>query len=292
MARILVFLMGVFVSCLLIAGEKQAGECELTELTFTVIPKKNIDEQIREYQPLMALISEGLGMPVEMVRASSYESVIDSVVSGGADIAVLGPAAYMIAHRRNPGIEAFASLAVDGGHFTPTGSFYNSILIVNGDSAATTAGDLQGARIALGDPASTSGALVPKALFPETVGVPFNQFFGARVFTGGHDKAMDTLLAGQADAAFVSSARADEYLEHGVISKNSFRVLWRSPPLHYDPFVLRSDICPEVRRNLMDLMTTPSPRLREFLESQLSSGITRVTHEDYRAIGELIPVGP
>lgn len=122
--------------------------------------------------------------------------------------------------------------------------------------------------------------------------MPFNRFFGAQVFTGGHDKAMDILLAGHADAAFVSSARADEYLEHGVISKNSFRVLWWSPPLHYDPFVLRSDVCPQVRRELMDLMTTPSPRLRKFLESQLASGITRVTHEDYQAIGELIPVGP
>lgn len=292
MVRVMVILMGIFISGVLAAGEKQAGGCEITQLTFTVIPKKDIDEQIREYQPLITLISEGLGAPVEMVRASSYESVIDSVVSGAVDVAVLGPAAYMIAHGRNPGLEAFASLAIDGGHFTPTGSFYNSILIVNGDSSATTAEDLRGARLALGDPSSTSGALVPKTLFPKAVGVPFDQFFAAQVFTGGHDRAMDTLLEGQAKAAFVSSARADEYLERGVISKDSFRVLWRSPPLHYDPFVLRSGVCPEVREKLLDLMTTPSPRLREFLESQLASGITRVTHEDYQAIAELIPAGP
>ncbi len=288
MVRVMVFLVGVSVSCFLTAGEKQAGECELSGLTFTVIPKKDIDEQLKEYQPLMTLISEGLGVPVEMVRASSYESVIDSMVSGAVDVAVLGPAAYMIAHRRNAGIEAFASLAVDGGHFTPAGSFYYSILIVRGDSDATAARELRGARVALGDPSSTSGALIPKAVFPDAVGLPFGQFFGARVFAGGHDKSMDALLAGTVDAAFVSSARADEYLKRGMISRDTFRVLWRSPPLHYDPFVFRGDLCHSVRQGIIDLMTTPSERLQDFLESQHASGITRVTHGDYEALDRLM----
>lgn len=288
MVRIMVLLVGVFVSSFLIAGEKQVGECKLTGLTFTMVPKKNIDDQLKEYQPLMTLIREGLGVPVEMVRASSYESVIDSVVSGAVDVAVLGPAAYMIAHERNPGIEAFASLAIEGGHFTPAGSFYNSILIVRGDSEATAARELRGARVALGDPSSTSGALIPKAVFPGAVGLPFGRFFGARVFAGGHDKSMDALLAGQVDAAFVSSARADEYLKRGVISRDTFRVLWQSPPLHYDPFVFRGDLCRSVRQEIIDLMTTPSERLRDFLESQNASGITGVTHGDYQALERLM----
>ncbi|WP_418287579.1 PhnD/SsuA/transferrin family substrate-binding protein [Marinobacter salinus] len=49
-------------------------------------------------------------VPVEIVRASSYESVIDSVVSGAVDVAVLGPAAYMIAHRRCITILSFSAV--------------------------------------------------------------------------------------------------------------------------------------------------------------------------------------
>lgn len=288
MVRMVAFLIGVFITSCLAASETPEGECKLTELTFTLIPKKNIDEQLREYRPLMAHISEGLGVPVEMVRASSYESVIDSVVSGAVDVAVLGPAGYLIAHRRNPGIDAFASLAVEAGHFTPAGSFYHSILIVSGHSEVDTAVDLRGARIALSDPSSTSGALIPKTLLPEVIGAPFDRFFGAQVFAGGHDKAMDALLAGQVDAAFVSSARADEYLKRGIISRDTFRVLWQSPPLHYDPFVFSSGLCHSVRQGIIDLMITPSGRLQDFLESQHASGITRVTHEDYRALDRLM----
>lgn len=288
MIRLTVLLVGIFVSNFLMAGEKQDNECKLTGLTFAMIPKKNIDEQLKEYEPLMTLISEGLGIPVETVRASSYESVIDSVVSGAVDVAVLGPAAYMIAHKRNPEIEAFASLAIDGGHFTPAGSFYYSLLIVRGDSGVTTARELRGVRVALSDPSSTSGALIPNAVFPSAVGLPFGQFFGARVFAGGHDKSMDALLAGRVDAAFVSSARADEYLKRGIISKDTFRVLWQSPPLHYDPFVFRGDLCRSVRQEIIDLMTTPSERLRSFLESQNASGITRVIHRDYQALERLM----
>ncbi|WP_372994508.1 phosphate/phosphite/phosphonate ABC transporter substrate-binding protein [Marinobacter sp.] len=288
MPRFVGFLIGLLAPFMLLAEATMPAECDVAELTFTMIPKKNIDEQLQEYVPLIALISDTLGVPVEVVRASSYESVIDSIVSGGVDVAVMGPAAYMIARGRNAGIEPFASLAVDGGHFTPEGSFYNSILIVGSDSTVSEPEDLKGARIALGDPSSTSGAVVPKALFPEVVGVPFDRFFGALVYAGGHDKAMNALIDRQVDAAFVSSARADEYLKRGMIGTDSFRVLWRSPPLHYDPFVFRSDLCHSVRQQVLDLLTTPSPRLRDFLESQHASGITRVQHEDYQALERLM----
>lgn len=283
MLRLFALLLGLTIPLMLVAEEKPSV-CEVTRLTFTVVPKKDIDEQLQEFQPFLALLSDEFGVPVDLIRASSYESAIDSIVSGAVDVAMLGPASYIIARRRNPGIEAFASLAVEAGHFTPEGSFYNSMLIVNGGTGVEHREDLRGARVALGDPSSTSGAVIPKATFPEVVGVPFDRFFGALVYAGGHDKAMDALLGSNVDAAFVSSARADEYLRRGIISADSFRVLWRSTPLHYDPFVFRNDLCHSVRQKLLELMTTPSPRLRDFLDSQHAIRITPVRHEDYQAL--------
>lgn len=287
MLRLFALLLGLTLPLMLVADEKPSV-CEVTRLTFTVVPKKDIDEQLQEFQPFLALLSDEFGVPVDLIRASSYESAIDSIVSGAVDVAMLGPASYIIARRRNPGIEAFASLAVEAGHFTPEGSFYNSMLIVNGGTGVEHREDLRGARVALGDPSSTSGAVIPKATFPEVVGVPFDRFFGALVYAGGHDKAMDALLGSNVDAAFVSSARADEYLRRGIISADSFRVLWRSTPLHYDPFVFRNDLCHSVRQKLLELMTTPSPRLRDFLDSQHATRITPVRHEDYQALEGLM----
>jgi len=90
------------------------------------------------------------------------------------------------------------------------------------------------------------------------------------------------------DAAFVSSSRVDEYLARGVINEKTFRVIWRSSPLHYDPFVFRSGLCEAVKRKIEILMTTPSDRRRAFLESQQATDITRVDHSDYRPLERLV----
>lgn len=288
MIRVLAILVALMAPWSNAVAESRQATCQTDSLTFTLIPKKNIDEQLREYRPLISLIREGTGLPVDMVRASSYESVIDGVVSGAAEIAVLGPAAYLIAYRRNPGIEAFASPAVEGGRFTPAGSFYHSILIVRNEGVFTEPAALRGARIALSDPSSTSGTLIPKASFPQVVGVPFDRFFGAQVFAGGHDKALDALLEKKVDAAFVSSARADEYLKRGRITEDSLRVLWTSPALPYDPFVFSSDLCPGLRHTITRLMTSPSDRLRAFLEGQHASGINRVDHGAYEVLEDFL----
>ncbi|MDR9424683.1 MAG: phosphate/phosphite/phosphonate ABC transporter substrate-binding protein [Marinobacter sp.] len=262
--------------------------CSVERLVFSMIPKKDIDEQLREYQPLISLLSEGLGMPVEVVRASSYQSVMDSLVSGALDVAVLGPAAYVRVRSQNPDIEAFASLAVQSGHFTPAGSFYYSVLLVNRDSEATEPGDLEGARVALTDPNSTSGALIPQTEFADAIQRPLHRFFARQVYAGSHDKAINALLADKVDAAFVSSSRVDEYVARGMVGPDRFRVVWKSSPLHYDPFVFRSDLCEPIRRNVERLMTTPSKQRRQFLDSQQATEITRVSHEDYRPLERLI----
>ncbi|XKH02219.1 phosphate/phosphite/phosphonate ABC transporter substrate-binding protein [Marinobacter nauticus] len=270
------------------AAGQATENCTADRLLFTMIPKKDMDEQLVEYQPLIALLREGLGMQVEVLRSSSYESAVDALVSGAVDVAVLGPAAYIMARSRDAGIEPFASLAVQPGSYTPAGSFYYSLLLVNADSPSRQPADLQGARVALTDPASTSGALIPKTEFSDVVNRSLPAFFGGQLYAGGHDKAMDALIADDVDAAFVSSSRVDEYVSRGVIGEDGFRVIWRSSPLHYDPFVFRSGLCDSLKRKIETLMTTPSQQRRDFLDSQQATDITRVDHSDYRPLERLV----
>ncbi|WP_258189652.1 PhnD/SsuA/transferrin family substrate-binding protein [Stutzerimonas nitrititolerans] len=97
------------------------AEGDTESLRIALIPKKGIEELISEYQPLIAYLSDELGMPVEVVPTRSYESVIDAIVSGGVDIAWLGPASYLIAKQRDPHIEPFARLTLEEGYFTAAG---------------------------------------------------------------------------------------------------------------------------------------------------------------------------
>jgi diguanylate cyclase (GGDEF)-like protein len=61
-------------------------------------PGGDPDQGRRSHDPrapaLVERLSKAAGVPVELVISASYESVVDAIVSGGADIARLGPALY------------------------------------------------------------------------------------------------------------------------------------------------------------------------------------------------------
>ncbi|HCF2889729.1 TPA: PhnD/SsuA/transferrin family substrate-binding protein, partial [Pseudomonas aeruginosa] len=112
---------------------KATADCTQQSLRLAVIPKKEMAVLVNEYQPLLQRLRQELSMPVEIVPMSSYESVIDAIVSGGVDVAWMGPASYLLAHQRDPNIEPFASLTIDEGHFTPAGHHYQALLLTRSD---------------------------------------------------------------------------------------------------------------------------------------------------------------
>lgn len=256
------------------------AECSQQSLRIAVIPKKNMAVLLKDHQPLLERLGNELGMPAELVPASSYESVIDAIVSGGVDIAALGPAAYLLAHQRDPEIEPFASLTINKGYFTPAGHHYQALLLVRRNSDFDL-DKLRGKLGALSDPASTSGSVVPNAEFSDLVGMPLRQFFGSLTYTGSHDKSLDALLEGKVDAAFVASEHADAYLNTGRIGRDTFNVLWRSNDIYYDPYVFSSSLCPEYKARIRKAMLEDQEGLAVFLDSQSASGFTPVSHAEY-----------
>lgn len=257
-----------------------SAECRQASLRLAVIPKKDMQVMMREYQPLLKRLRADLRMSVEMVAMNSYESVIDAIISGGVDIAWLGPASYIEAWRREPGIEPFASLTLHQGHFTPAGHHYRSLLVVRRNTASDVA-SLRGSFVALSDPASTSGSLVPKTEFAGHIGEPLERFFGAVSYSGSHDNALETLLRGKVDAAFIASVRADAYLEQGRLTPDTLDVLWQSEPIYYDPYVFSARLCQQLKDKIRQSMLDNPEGLRAFLKSQHASGIAPVGHAEY-----------
>ena len=272
---------------LLIAAPLHAdGRTE--RLRIALIPKKSMEELMGEHQPLVAYLSEGLGIPVELVPTRSYESVIDAIVSGGVDIAWLGPAAYLIAKQRDARIEPFARLALEEGHFTAAGHYYRSILLVRRASGVSRMSQLKGGRVALTDPASTSGSLIPNNEFVAAAGTRLEHFFAAQVYAGSHDNALDALLEGRVDAAFVASVRADDYLQSQRMERDTLRVLWRSEPIHYDPFVFSGGVSPALKRRVSELMFANPPALAAFFASQQATGLVAAGDADYERLRRYI----
>lgn len=257
-------------------------------LHFAAIPKKDLQQQYREFEPMRARLQQVLGIPVRTVRVHSYQAVVEGLLSGAIDLAELGPAAYLRARARDPQIRALAAYRFRGGPFTVEGSYYNAVLLVRTQAPIADLRALAGRTVALTDPGSTSGALIPQTEFRREIGQALADYAGRLVYAGSHDRALEALLAGRVDAAFVSSRRADDYISQGRASAGELRELWRSRPIHYDPFTVSSRLCAPLQAAIRRVLLTDSPAQQALLQAKGAVGLVAVSDEDYRWLEPLL----
>lgn len=285
------FLLGLSLS--LFVASIQAQACENPKIIrLSLIPLKNAESQATEFRPLVAALEENLKKPVELILAPSYGAVIEGLLTASIELAELGPASYAQAKARDPGVTAFASLIQRVGPHTPSSDSYRSLLIVRRDKNFNGLASLRGKSISLIDPASTSGALIPRQVISKLMGMPFERYFGRITFAGSHDRAIQAVQKGFVDAAFVSSSRLDEALRKGSVRPDEISVQWNSAPIPYDPFVYRGQLCQPVIDKIKQAFFLNSTSLQGMLRSMNAEGFNHVNDDTYREIREIYASQP
>lgn len=261
-------------------------------LRLALIPKKNSESQLAQYRPLVLRLEKALERRVEIIPSASYGTVIEGLLSGSVDLAELGPASYAIAKNRGADISAFASFSLKKGPYTDSSSHYRSLLIVRRDKGLDKIERLRGTTLSLTDPASTSGAILPRQAISKVTGMPLESFFQRVTFAGTHDRAIAAVQKGLVDAAFVSSARLDEAVQGGTLQPSEISVLWQSSLIPYDPVVLRNQLCPALAGKIRQVFLGDTKALQGMYRELGMSGFTPVSDEQYREIRELFPARP
>jgi len=266
-----------------------AAACERpARLRFSIIPRGDVRKEIAGLQPLLDQLRAALGNPVEVYAAPSYGAVLEALRSGAVHLARLGPASYVSARRADPQLTAFASYATRASTFQPAGAFYHSLLIVRADGKIADLDDLRGKRLALVDPQSTSGALVPRHLFAKQVGQPLASYFSQVGYTGSHTQSVNRVLAGQIDAAFVGSQNLATETAANPAKEKQIRVVWRSGPIPTDPFVFRGQLCDELKETIRRAFFDRGPGQRADVLDRLNvARLVPVSDRDYRIVREL-----
>lgn len=242
---------GLLFCALIQCAPSQAATCEMPDrLRFSTIPRGDIRRDIAELQPLLDKLQAALGIPVEVYLPPSYGAVVEALRSGTVQLARLGPASYVSARRADPQLTPFASHANRATAFQSAGAFYQSLLIVRTDSGITDIAALRGKRLALVDPESTSGALVPRRIFARQIGAGLESYFAQVGYSGSHLQSLHRLLAGQVDAAFVGSQNLAWATSADPDAIQRIRVLWRSDAIPTDPFVFRGQLCGPVKEKI------------------------------------------
>ncbi|MDY0976522.1 phosphate/phosphite/phosphonate ABC transporter substrate-binding protein [Massilia sp. CFBP9012] len=266
-----------------------AAACERPDrLRFSIIPRGDVRKEIADLQPLLDQLRAALGIPVEVYAAPSYGAVVEALLSGAVHLARLGPASYVSARRADPMLTPFANYANKASRFQPAGAFYHSLLIVRARSALADVGALRGKRLALVDPESTSGALIPRHVFAKQVGRPLEAYFSQVGYSGSHTQSINRVLAGQIDAAFVGSQNLATEMASHPARERQIRVVWRSGPIPTDPFVFRGQLCEGLQEKIRGaFFKSGGPQSADVLDKLNVARFVPVSDGDYRIVHEI-----
>ena len=267
-----------------------AAECENPDsLTFAIIPTEETVAELQLYQPITDRMEKLTGKKIEFFMPTSYASVVEGMLSKFVDVAVLGPYSYVIANSKDSDVEVFATYAKKPGYLQEEGPGYKGVLISKKGSGLKTIADLKGTLVGLTDPGSTSGNLVPRVVFSKEIGMDIDDFFKKVVYTGSHELSTVAVDQGKVDVAFVASHRFDNVVTKGEVKFEDFNIIWSSPPIPQDPFVYRSPLCEDIKKNIRNtfLGLKDDPNAQAFLENVKSNTFVPMASADYDVIRDL-----
>jgi len=269
-----------------------AQACENPKvLRFSIIPTQESVRELTLYKPVLDLLSKNTGKKIEFYMPTSYSSVVEALLGKWVDVAVLGPESYVIAKNQGAVIDVFATYSKKKDGIQEAGPGYKSVLITKKGSKFTTIESTKGSVMLLVDPASTSGSLIPEAVFgAKVIKTPLKQYYSKVAFSGGHDLSTIAVFDGKADAAFVATHRYMNTLtaSKGKMKADDFNILWSSPLLPQDPFVYRSTLCPELKTQIQQTFLTldATPEGKKYLDNVDAEKFVEMKDADYDIIRE------
>jgi phosphonate transport system substrate-binding protein len=258
-------------------------------LKFSLVPTQDSIRELGYYKPILDQLSKNTGKKIEFYLPTSYSSVIEALLGKWVDVAVLGPEAYVIAKSKDPTVEVFGTYSRLKNGIQDAGPGYKSVLITKKGSKFTDLASLKGGVLALVDPASTSGGLVPENVFPKSANLPpLKTYFARVVYSGGHDLSSISVAEGKVDGAFVATHRFMETVNAGKVKLEDFNVLWSSPLIPQDPFVYRNTLCDDLKKKIADtfLLVDQNEDGKKYLANVKSEKVVKMVDADYNIVRE------
>lgn len=203
---------------------------------------------------LSLYISSKLQLPVKYENIPSTKRMHEALRNGKVDLALMNTFQYVFAKSDQiDNIDPFMILADSSGK----AKTYLSCLIVKPNSPYHSLDQIVKAsgkvKLDFAYVASTSGHIVPR-LQLATIGMQYPEAqFESVHFSGGHLEAIQSVISGRADAAFVAVDDLINYELSGKIGKGTVKIIWTSYPIMQSPVVIRHDLPDTLKAKLRTL---------------------------------------
>jgi len=263
---ILVFSMGV----------TSANEQTSIELTFGLYQSDKATEMHRKFKPLIDYLSEEVSRssqsPTEFKLKifKSYQGANEALVKGEVDFVRFGPASYILAKTKQPGIQLLAIEEKKGK------TRFKGLIVVSKNSPIRTLSDLNGRSFAFGNINSTIGRYLAQSELIKA-GVTSSSL-SKLAFLGRHDKVFKAVELGDYDAGSLKESTFKK-----MNTKGELRVLHSFENIT-KPWIASAHLQPKMFKALSNaLIQLSDPNI---LKQYKVSGFTAVKDDDYRYVRE------
>lgn len=227
-----------------------ANDCpEGGTIRFGVEPFEASANLIPIFSKIGDLIAKGVGCPVKVYIASSYNAEIEAMRNGKLEAGEFGPLGYVLAHQVAKA-EAVATFTdKDGKPAT-----YTASIVTWPGSGITTLAQVAGHTFAYSDPASTSGHLFP-AYGLRKGGIDPDHGVTA-LYAGSHTASFEAIRNHKVQAGELNSEEITATEAQGIYKASDFVTLWKSQPIPDDPIAVRADLTPSLKGRLTKVLQT------------------------------------
>lgn len=186
-------------------------------LSFGVYQTDKATVMYRAFTPILEAIQDDMAakldrpVDIQLTIFKSYTDGIQALVDGKVDIVHFGPASYITAKLKNPGVQLVAMEHEKGE------KRFKGMIIVKKDSPIQSIGDLRGKRFAFGDKNSTIGRYLVQAELVDH-GILASDLSDFR-YMERHDQVAGAVELGDFDAGSIKSSTYAKYKDKGTLRK-------------------------------------------------------------------------
>jgi phosphonate transport system substrate-binding protein len=245
---------------------------------------ENESDQLRRSECVAEPLKAATGVSeVQFFPSPDYNGVIQGLLGGTIDIAIMGASSYASIYLKDP--EAVDPVLTTQQADGSTG--YHTIMVARKDSGIADLAGAKGKKLGFADPDSTSGYLVPSVALPEAIGGPIEEYFSETGFGGGHENLVLGVLDGSWDVGTTFGSGQGEWSEgytsgnlrimvdKGLLDMDDLVELWQSPIIPNGPLMVSNKLPAEMKEKVTAFFTALPETDFECFDAFTAGGYTK-----------------
>lgn len=194
-------------------------------ITMVWLPDNSSSDMTASREAVAEVIKNATGRDVELMTTTDYNVAIEALVSGQADMGLLGPEGYVQANGKNSAVQAAFTNSDENGTLDEA-CYYSRISVLSENADEYKSGDsysidnIKGKSFSFVSATSTSGFKVPSSGIVEKFNLDSSDqlledgaFFSSVMFGDSHQGSAVNLLSGNAEVAAFDDVDVDMYLD-------------------------------------------------------------------------------